>query len=200
MATNASLMAVDARRVRVEPFSLLKTTGHGRLCNFNCVLTTVQRSKATTCAFRGKLHQESFPLRANNYKITNIYTDNIIEDYQKSDVRIEDDERNPLLIGISSLAPMIKPRMVRSSLWLFMEYYIPIAKYPLSIMYYIDDFKQLKLDKNEPSGKLLTPLEEVKRNMSDQREEAKENARGKAADISSKLEADIFRSRFAVST
>ncbi|KAL2719758.1 hypothetical protein V1477_021252, partial [Vespula maculifrons] len=137
MATNASLMAVDARRVRVEPFSLLKTTGHGRLCNFNCVLTTVQRSKATTCAFRGKLHQESFPLRA---------------DYQKSDVRIEDDERNPLLIGISSLAPMIKPRMVRSSLWLFMEYYIPIAKYPLSIMYYIDDFKQLKLDKNEPSG------------------------------------------------
>lgn len=48
--------------------------------------------------------------------------------------------------------------------------------------------------------RLLTPLEEVKRNMSDQREEAKENARGKAADISSKLEADIFRSRFAVST
>ncbi|KAL2712023.1 hypothetical protein V1478_018258 [Vespula squamosa] len=110
MATNASLMAVDARRVRVGPFSLLKTTGHGRLCNFNCVLTTVQRSKATTCAFRGKLHQESCPLRA--------------------------------------LAPMIKPRMVRSSLWLFMEYYIPIAKYPLSIMYYIDNFKQLKSDKN----------------------------------------------------
>nr|KAF7390399.1 hypothetical protein H0235_017561 [Vespula pensylvanica] len=138
MATNASLMAVDARRVRVEPFSLLKTTGHGRLCNFNCVLTTVQRSKATTCAFRGKLHQESFPLRAD-------YGD------------IQDTSSN-LSLQEAKLFPLVVVE------------------------------------------ELLTPLEEVKRNMSDQREEAKENARGKAADISSKLEADIFRSRFAVST
>lgn len=46
--TNALLMA-DAR----GPFKVSKTSGNVRLCNFNCVLTTVQCSKNITHGFGG---------------------------------------------------------------------------------------------------------------------------------------------------